>query len=409
MDKSSRIRKGVAEILNVTGSLIDQVGPRLPGSEACIQAAKCLKKEFGKVCGKVYLNPFDQYPGAFYYIPTLLVIIYSAGSVLYFFQGICVHCASLIYIFGLFFFIHQFVFLGSFFDRFFRKAPGCNVIGIQKPQSEVKQQVIICGHHDSTRVCNFLEKRQSLYAFRIIIPVLFLCYAAVASAVASVHVLAGAPFHGFYIVSIFIICFGFLFILPLLSFYAREGTPGAGDNLVSSVMCAGIAKYIRETKGALRNTRLILLSTDGEEIGQKGSQAFLSHFKGEIEAIKTYVLSIDSIYKEKDLAFLETERNGTVKMPGSLLTEARSLSEKLGYSIKTRKIPVGGGGTDAGQFARKGIETLSLIGISTKLIRKDICYHTSRDVVGNIEPEALEKAFDLLAQFILDKDNAVRI
>jgi hypothetical protein len=93
-------------------------------------------------------------------------------------------------------------------------------------------------------------------------------------------------------------------------------------------------------------------------------------------------------------------------MPDSILAEAKSLSDKLGHPIKNKKILFGGGGTDAGQFARADIEALSLIGISTDLIRKDIYYHTSKDIVKNIEDEALEAALSLAQQFILNKDNA---
>lgn len=407
MDKNSNNKKYVAEIINLTASIIDQLGPRIPGSDACIKAASYLKEEFKKVCDYAYLHQYDQYPGSFYNITNIIVITYLLASIFYFFQGIYIHLASFVYSIGLFYFIHQFVFLGTFFDRFFKKAPGYNVIGILEPQNKVRQQIIICGHHDSTHICNFLEKNQSFYSFRLITPMLFFCYANITSVITSAHKIAGIQSPQFYKISSYIICLGFLFILPLLKYHNKEGTPGAGDNLISSIMCAKIAKYIQHTHGRLKNTRLILLSTDGEEIGQKGSRAFVNHFKKEIKQVKTYIFNFDSIYKKEDLALLKSERNGTIKLSDSLLEEAKSLSEKFGYTIKIKNIPFGGGGTDAGQFARVGIETLSLIGISTDLIRKDIYYHTSNDIVKNIEVKALETVFNISVQFILNKDNAI--
>ncbi len=345
MHKNSIIKKYVDEIINLTGSIIDRLGPRIPGTDSCIKAAEHIKNEFEKNCDYAYLHRYDQYPGSFYHILDIIVISYSLASILYFFQGVYIHWASFIYSIGLFYFIHQFIFLGTFFDRFFRRAAGYNVIGILEPQCKARQQIIICGHHDSTHICNFLERNQSLYSFRLIIPMLFFCYANITSLITSAQKIAGIPSPRFYKISFFIIGMGFLFLLPLLKFYHKEGTPGAGNNLISSIMCAQIAKYIREGQGALKNTRLILLSTDGEEIGQKGSRIFIDHFKKEIERIKTYVFNIDSIYRKEDLALLKTDRNGTIKLSDTLLAETKSLSDHLSYKIKIKNVPLGGGGT----------------------------------------------------------------
>ncbi len=407
MKSNSIYNKYVSEIFNLTQKIISKYGPRIPGSNACINTAKYLEEEFKKVCDKAYLHEYVQFPGAFYNINKIIVVTYIAASILYLFQGKFLYVSSIIYSLGMFYFINQFIFMGTLFDRIFKKVPGYNVIGVVEPLREVKQQIIISGHHDSTYICNFLEKNQKYYSFRLIIPILFFIYAMVASILSSLFEITGLQLSILFTISAYIICGGFLFIIPLYFYHSKYGAPGAGDNLLSSVMCVKIPEIIKQINGPLKNTRLVLLSTDGEEIGQKGSQSFIKHYINEIKKVKTYVFNIDSIYKSEDLAFLKSELNGTIKLSKSLLKELKTLSKQSGFSIKIKKFPVGGGGTDAGQFAKMGIDTVSLIGISTNLIRKDIHYHTSSDIIENIEPQSVYTALKIAVKFILKRDREI--
>jgi Zn-dependent M28 family amino/carboxypeptidase len=186
-----------------------------------------------------------------------------------------------------------------------------------------------------------------------------------------------------------------------------EGSPGGGDNLLSTVICMKITEIFGQKNGLLKHTRLILLSTDGEEIDQKGAQAFIEHHGFLLKQTKNYVFNMDSIYKYRELAILRSDRNGTIRLSDSLASGLKSLSDRLGYSFRTKKFIFGGGGTDAAQFAKIGVETASLIGISTNLIRSDLSYHTSEDVVKNVEPKAVEAVLNLAVQFILSKDKEI--
>ena len=154
----------------------------------------------------------------------------------------------------------------------------------------------------------------------------------VASILSSLFEITGLQLSLFFTISVYIIYGGFIFIIPLYFYHSKDGTPGAGDNLLSSVMCIKIPEIIKQINGPLKNTRLVLLSTDGEEIGQKGSQAFIKHYKNEIKKFKTYVFNMDSIYKSEDLAFLKSELNGTIKLSKSLLKEVKTLSKKLDFT-----------------------------------------------------------------------------
>jgi len=75
-------------------------------------------------------------------------------------------------------------------------------------------------------------------------------------------------------------------------------------------------------------------------------------------------------------------------------------------SSSRNAIPGWRGVPDAGRFARIGVEAASLIGISTRLIRRDVVYHTSRDTVANMEPAAVEAGLNIAANFVLERDRA---
>jgi len=72
-------------------------------------------------------------------------------------------------LFGSVFALTEFLLYLTPFDRFFPKHCGYNVSGLIEPAGEVKQQIVVSGHHDSAYVFNFFKKQQKLYAPRIIL------------------------------------------------------------------------------------------------------------------------------------------------------------------------------------------------------------------------------------------------
>jgi Zn-dependent M28 family amino/carboxypeptidase len=163
--------------------------------------------------------------------------------------------------------------------------------------------------------------------------------------------------------------------------------------------------YFCSIKNRLKNTKLILASLDGEEIGQRGAKAFIRKYRNKLKELDTIVINIDSFYNYKNFTLFTTDRNGTYKLSKKLNRELKDFSDKKGYSIALKPHPFGGGGTDAWRFEAAGVPSVSLIGMSTSLIFKDIYYHSSMDVVSNIEPAAVQAVMDLLLDFIYYRDN----
>lgn len=65
-----------------TKEMIDRVGGRLAGSEACEQCARLLQADLAAQCGSAALEPFFAHPAAFTHFYRIDAILYLAGLAL---------------------------------------------------------------------------------------------------------------------------------------------------------------------------------------------------------------------------------------------------------------------------------------------------------------------------------------
>lgn len=338
----------------------------------------------------------------------ILGATYIAATALFFLGGAGIFASATLFTLGTAYIVNEFVFLGRFFDPLFKRKSGANVVGIIEPVLDVRQQIVLCSHHDSTPVCHFLEKHQRAYAFRVIVPMAFHVIANFGSILAAAGIWPETTEGAGRLIFEIILLAGGFFVIPLFRYYGRDASPGASDNLASSLILVKLAELVKSGElGPVRHTRLVFLSADGEENGQRGSSNYAKRHRAELRNAKTTVFNLDTLSRFKDLALLKTDLNGFVRLSTPLTGECSSIAAELGTPVKTVRFPFGGGGTDAGQFAKMGIPSTSLIGISTRLVRRDIDYHTSRDTVDRLEPAAVEAGLNIAANFILAKDKAV--
>ena len=338
----------------------------------------------------------------------ILAAAYLGGTALFILGGAGIPLSAAVFTLATVFLVEEFAFLSRLFDPFFKRRPGANVVGIQEPASDVRQQIVLCSHHDSTPICNFLEKRQGAYAFRIVIPMIFHAVANIGALLAAIGWMPGSMDGGRRPIFMAVLIAGCLFAIPLFWFYGRDASPGASDNLVSSLLLVKLAELFKSGDlGPLEHTRLVFLSADGEENGQRGSFEYARKHRAELLGTITCVFTMDTLSRLEDLALLKTDLNGFVRLSAPLTGECSKIAAELGLPVRTVRFPFGGGGTDAGQFARIGVVSASLIGITTRFIRKGIAYHTSRDTVDNLEPAAVEGGLNIAANLILAKDKAV--
>ncbi len=398
--------KSVREVLGIVREMIDKFGPRLAGTDACRKSAGDIKKRLGAMCDRVAGQEIELHPGAMW---SMGIIIGGLGTVAVLFllaggpwawAAVCASILSFVY------WLVPVVFMSGAFDLFFPKVRGINVWGVIEPKGEVRRQIFVVGHHDSPRVMNWLGRFQKWYAVRIICAIVASQVILWTSVVwAGFWTVRGVdPAWGGWAVGL-LLC-ALVFVVPLVFFFSRRVSPGAGDNLVASAMGIGIARIIRGPAGTgrLKHTRLVILSVDGEEIGLRGAAAYVRAHRRELLDTKTFVLNFDAIYRPEDLRLITKDRNGFEPLSAEMADACQRIAADLGYAIARGPVTFGGGGTDAAVFATNGIEVASVIGISTKLVREGLIYHTMADTADRLDPHAVKECMEIAVNYIREKD-----
>ncbi|MCD6446630.1 MAG: M28 family peptidase, partial [Candidatus Marinimicrobia bacterium] len=203
---------------------------------------------------------------------------------------------------------------------------------------------------------------------------------------------------------------GALIVLQLWFFASKKATPGAGDNLVASVMAVEslrqISKNKKEGKG-LKYTRVIAISFDAEEEGLRGAYAYAKKHENEFKLIPTYLYNIDCPYFLEDLFFLTSDINGSVKLSDDFADKCRISAERLGYKTEIKPIEFLTGGTDAAELAKVGVEATTMMAMPWDNNARASYYHTPNDTIDHVEKDAVKAGLDVFFDLIKQKDNNI--
>jgi hypothetical protein len=396
----------VREVLDTVREMIEKFGPRVAGTEACRASAADIESRLAPLCDTVSRQQFTVHVGPMRHLGHVIGGCYILAVVMMCAGGAWVWGAAAASTLSLAYWINVSVFMMGTLDFLFPGRAGVNVWGTIEPEGELRRQIYVVGHHDSAYVLTFLGRLQKWYAVRIIGAIVFSTslfgfgWARVAFRLTH----GGDPAWGWIAAAVGVA--GLVFVAPFIWFVGGNASPGAGDNLVASVMGIGVARIIRGPKGTgrLKHTRLVVLSLDGEEPGMRGAGAYLRAHADELRSVPTSVLNIDAIYRVEDLRLLTRDRNGFKALSARMTAQCVEIAKKLGYSIAAGPVTFGGGGTDAVRFADHGIEVASIIGISTALIREGLVYHTVNDTVEKLDPEAVKICMEIAVNYIRGED-----
>ena len=395
------------DVLQFTGKIIDKFGPRLTGDPSTKKTADLLKDEFGGYCDSTEIQEFDVHPKTFLGWIKLLVIIFIIGLILLWFNQALITAIGITI--GIIIMIMEFFLYYEFVDFLWKKKKGYNVIGKIEPKGEVKQQIIISGHIDSAYIFNFFIHQPKLYSLRILGGIGFVVLMFIGSWVwVIIQAITGAPPAAWFSLTFKILLTISIFLVGQLYFFtSNKGTPGAGDNLVSVCIADKVGKKFYEQKkngNGLENTRLVITGWDGEECGLRGARAYVKKNLAEMKEIPTFNFNMDCPYLLKDLFFLTSDVNCSVRLSENMAKECKEISDKLGYPAKLKPIEFLTGGTDAGEFGRYGIEATTLVAMPWGGNERYDAYHTPKDVVSAIEPEVVEASLKIICEYISKKD-----
>ena len=398
-------KSNISDTFNFTDEIVNNYPNRLIGTQSCKDATYRIAAELEKVCekGSVKVEEFRCHPRSFLKWIRPAVMTYTAATGAMWLKKPRLALLALSTATSVF--TSQFVFYKEYFDRFFKEESGYNVWGVLEPEGEVKQQIVLCGHHDAPYVFHLMAKSPKIYPLMIA--------AGIVPFVLSLPLLAYCALTGKnpkWIRNIMTAAIAG--VVPLWNFTTEEIAPGAGDNMIASAMSVEGVKMFAEQKkagNALRHTRVICLSVDGEECGLRGSRAFIKRHLKELKDVKTYAFCMDTLYNADKLIFFDNDLNLTVDLSHEMAQECKDIATSLGYGAKVDHMPWGGGSTDAASFGQFDIDATALLAFEldvTKL-EDDLVYHTPNDTSDHIEPEVVEQTLNVIKEYIIKKDRDV--
>jgi aminopeptidase YwaD len=394
--------------LEMTQGLLERHRYRLAGSAECNRAAHDIGEILKLCCDQCREESFTLHPRALWYLGKVIAVICVLSAMFAYFGGCLVYIGFLLCLFGLTYGLAQYVFYWRLFDPFFKSGKGCNVVGTLEPAFATEQQVVLVGHHDSPFIFNFLERFQRIAFTRFLLGMtsfIWICFCSGLLSIRQVSMHEPQTMHG---PLLWITILGLAFAVPLFFMMSGTPSPGAGDNLNSTSMNAGVAKYFKEQRhggSPLKHTRLIVLSTDGEEIGQRGAMEYVRRHRQDLLEVPSYVFNVDSVYYYKDLAVLTRDRNNTCRLSKEMVSAISDVAARNSIRLRRKPIPFGGGGTDAAAFSIAGINATTLIAQPTGFFSDDHRYHTSTDVVEAIEIKAAQAVLQLAIEYIRGVDD----
>ena len=379
-------------MITLITEIIEKFGPRPAGTDAEKNAQLFIADKCRQFTQAVRVLPFDEYLDARFGKLKYYVVLYLAALVLYWVQPEMALAISLV---NAFFIVFDLMSYRDVLTSFPGKLQTShNVEAVLEPQGEVKSTLIISGHMDSTREYTWWYKLGGLgikltilAGVLIVIQLLFYIW----------HEFAPASFHNY-------VWVGLLLLSPVLivywSMHAEHAVEGAQDNLSGIAIAYTTFKTLAAGNPAgrsgLQHTRVKFVSFGSEEKGLCGSRAYVKQNLAQLKNENAHLVNVDGVRLVDEIAIVYKElMNGTSHSP-ALISGLKKAFTHQGISFKNVMIPIGG--TDAVSFARAGLPSVTLIGMSAS--QYDFTYHTRHDKVEHIEPLALEHVKNGIVEFI---------
>ncbi|MBD3353033.1 MAG: M28 family peptidase [Candidatus Lokiarchaeota archaeon] len=407
------------------------IGPGCPCSPQEKQRGNIFKHEMQKFADKVEVEPFTCAPKAFigwFKIGCVLGIIslvffflsyYDIYPILFSLIGLII--AIFIFLMMLF----EFIFYTEFIDRFYKKKESFNVIGRIIPDEEVKNIIILSGHHDSALQFNWLRYLKYGYYFTEFVLIFSVTTLLIGLTRTFIYNLLGMPkpesLHFFAILMLIFFPMGFIFGV----FFAESGknggkVPGATDNLASSAMAVRIGQILKSRKlksesdsnntkisdhknSIPKNTEIRIISFGCEEAGTRGSYRYVARHLRELKEKNTMCINFETICTP-NITILTTDRNSTLKNSKKVVRKLDNAANIANISHKVEPMPFGGGGTDTLPFSKAGIDAACLFAmkVPSQMIK---FYHQPWDDYTILNKEAIGNTMKIALEFLKNEVN----
>jgi hypothetical protein len=370
----------------------ETVGPRLSGSPQEAQAAQFIAERLQPVSDEVVVEDVPMHIGVSSALTTLLVAGVCLAAVFYWF----VPLLSTLLVPATLVVLYLSRPMGKdVIDFLFPKGSTQNVIAKLYPAGETRQRVIFSGHHDSNVRMPLLNPPWKPHAYTVQqIATVGTIWLALLSLVKTVAQLTGWSFlwagagrwaAGDWLVLPGLVAAGAAILMRQLT-VTHTAVPGVGDNLTAVAVVVRLMEILSAQRP--QHTEVWGVSFGAEEVGAKGSRAFATQRRSELQG--AYVVNLETLGAGQ-LAIIEREGSVMSRHAPEVIDLLQRAGRRLGVDLPAVTIKMGD--TDATSFSRLGLWAATLFGMDeTGLF---VHWHTLEDNVENVSPGHLQRALDV--------------
>jgi len=372
----------------------NEIGPRSPCSKEEEKCACFLQQQLNKFCDETNVEEFYCQPGSYramFHWPVILCII--AIPFYMFFPWV----SLLLTFFALVILVGNEIYNMETIDMFFKKQKSTNFIAKIKPINEVKNIIILSGHHDSNWEFPLGKKLGTKVSIFMTLPLLFNSILIILSITKIVSTLPELLNYFFLAILITAAIIMIPFFIKVIS---KKPVPGANDNLSALAVCLAAAQYFSDQKNKLNNSELWIVSFGCEEIGIRGSKRFVSKY---FENIKNaYHINFDLVGEKGCIPYIDKkEEMGFIKLSPEICDILENAGKKIGIPMKQISVMCF---TDSMAFAMKKLKTASIVCFKPDG-KMPSFYHTVDDKPENVDPHLLKKCLEVCLQAVYDIDS----
>lgn len=375
--------------------IIDNFGPRDPGSPGERLGQEFAAKELDACCDQVTTEEFTVHPKAFMSFPPIAGVCLLGAVAVYWFAPVAAFGLALI---AGTVTVGQMLLYRQLLDPLFPGRPSSNVIGVRRATGIVKRRVILSGHMDAAYEWPYnyyggAVLLKTVVIGSIVMTVLTLLITLAASLAQGLS--PGAP-AGLWRTLGFVLCAGVPFFIAMLFFSNfRVVAPGANDNLTGALVSMAAVKYLHETNTRFENTEVCCISMGSEEAGLRGAKAYVERHRKEMRNPETIFLALETFRELDHFAVYNRDMNGLVRHDARVCGLLRRAGENCGFKLPYATIHVGS--SDGAAFTQGGIPAGALSAMDPAPARY---YHTRLDHWNNMDAKCVEAALRIALEAV---------
>ena len=392
-------------VKNIT-RIVNEIGPRKPGSPEELKAQELMAKELSKYCEDVKIEEFKVHRQAFMGFIPFTVACAIASVFTYAFASPVI--SLILVILGFIPLLLEFVMYKQFIDPLFKAHPSHNVIAKRAPKGEVKKRFIVVGHADSQFEWTLNYLLGGVGMKLVLIPAVVGLVADLIIAIIGIicagtnGALEAAEPRWLMILGFVVGCVFIPFQLGFLFFQSyTKSVPGASDNLSGCYGAISVAKALDDTDTRFENTEVVVICSGSEEAGLRGAKAYVKAHEKELKDIETCVIACDTFRDLETMAVYDRDMSGTVKHDWGVKHLVKNAGANCGFDLHFESVYIGA--SDAAAFTQKGIKATGFAAMDPTPPRY---YHTRLDNVENLREDAIAAGIEILieAACIYDKE-----